>query len=384
MSRITGFDAANLIEAYNAVYAPQEEVELTEEQIQEDFENWVNSLVEEGHDLSEYTWEEMYEEYLNEVIRPTTGQQTAPRPTTSPRPTPAATGYNPAGGGMGGARGSRGPVVSQRPAPSRFGTTTPRGSSVTSTGVSGLSAADRAAYSAGGGNTAAQRGMGQTTSQVIAQGRANLNRMDQGRPAPARPVASAPASTRPVATAPARPAATAPAAPRPTPAATAPSAPAAPRPSLAQQRSELEQIRKKSQQRQIAQGGTPATPLVQSFDPFDVVMGYLIDEGYAETEEAAAVIMTNMSEEWKESILDEGFKRMNRSKIEKQAKRLGGDRGDILRDVASRMDTPVERRYSTSQARRNRAGGAGSEYRKAQELRARDDAKADFEKYGLR
>jgi hypothetical protein len=80
--------------------------------------------------------------------------------------------------------------------------------------------------------------------------------------------------------------------------------------------------------------------------------------------------------------LDEGFKKMDRAKIEDQAKRLGGGKGDILRDVADRMDTEAERKYSTSQARRNRAG-AGSEYRKAQELRARDDAKADFEKYGL-
>jgi hypothetical protein len=79
---------------------------------------------------------------------------------------------------------------------------------------------------------------------------------------------------------------------------------------------------------------------------------------------------------------DEGYKRMNRTKIERQARRLGGDRGDILRDVADRMDTEAERKYSTSQARKNRAG-AGSEYRKAQELRARDDAKADFKKYGL-
>ena len=68
MSRITGTDAANLIDAYNSLYAPQEEVELTEEQVQENFENWVNSLVEEGHDLSEYTWEEMYEHYLSEAI----------------------------------------------------------------------------------------------------------------------------------------------------------------------------------------------------------------------------------------------------------------------------------------------------------------------------
>ena len=73
---------------------------------------------------------------------------------------------------------------------------------------------------------------------------------------------------------------------------------------------------------------------------------------------------------------------MNRSKIEKQAKRLGGDRGDILRDVAKRMDTPAERKYSTSQARKNRSG-SGS-YRQTKALQARDDAKADFEKYGLR
>ncbi len=80
---------------------------------------------------------------------------------------------------------------------------------------------------------------------------------------------------------------------------------------------------------------------------------------------------------------DEGFKRMNRGKIERQANRLGGDKGDVLRIVADKMDTPAERKYSTSQARRNRAGGAGSEYRKGKELQARDDAKADFEKYGL-
>jgi hypothetical protein len=63
MSRITASEVASLMEAYGAVYAPQE---LTEEQIWEEVENWVNSLLEEGYDLSEYTWEEMYEEYLNE------------------------------------------------------------------------------------------------------------------------------------------------------------------------------------------------------------------------------------------------------------------------------------------------------------------------------
>ena len=80
--------------------------------------------------------------------------------------------------------------------------------------------------------------------------------------------------------------------------------------------------------------------------------------------------------------LDEGFKKMNRAKIEDQAKRLGGDRGDVLRTVANKMDTEVERQYSTSQARKNRAG-AGSEYRKGKELQARDDARADIEKHGF-
>ena len=61
MSRLTGADAYGLMEAYQAVYAPQE---LTEEQVWEEVETWVNNLIEEGYDLSDYTWEEMYESYL--------------------------------------------------------------------------------------------------------------------------------------------------------------------------------------------------------------------------------------------------------------------------------------------------------------------------------
>ena len=43
----------------------------------------------------------------------------------------------------------------------------------------------------------------------------------------------------------------------------------------------------------------------QSFDLFDIIKGHLLDEGFADTEEAALAIMTNMSEEWREQILDE-------------------------------------------------------------------------------
>lgn len=63
MTRLTGTDAWGLMEAYNAVYEPQE---ITEEQIWEEVELWVNSLVEEGYDLSECTWNELYDYYIEE------------------------------------------------------------------------------------------------------------------------------------------------------------------------------------------------------------------------------------------------------------------------------------------------------------------------------
>ena len=43
------------------------------------------------------------------------------------------------------------------------------------------------------------------------------------------------------------------------------------------------------------------------FDMFDVVLGHLIGEGYADTEQAALQIMANMSEEWRESIISESL-----------------------------------------------------------------------------
>ena len=84
-----------------------------------------------------------------------------------------------------------------------------------------------------------------------------------------------------------------------------------------------------------------------------------------------------------EYYVSEGYKRMNRGKIERQAQRLGGERGEVLRTLTQMVDRPDWRKHSTSQARKNRAGGAGSDYRKRKELQARDDAKADIKKYGL-
>lgn len=281
MSRITGSDALGLMEAYNAVYAPQE---LTEEQVWEEVEAWVNSLVEEGYDLSEYTWEDMYEEYLNEMGQPGGNRPGGNRPISN---APYQSRFaRPMNAGTPVSQGTRRGAAPSRPVERpQIGSLPPSARQVTQypagvpTGV-------------GGGNAGASRQQPPTTPT-------------RPVPRPAAPASrpAAPASSRPVASAPTTAAASRPTPPPPA----APNAPAAPRPSLAQQRAEIEQMRKRSQQRIIAQGGTPATPLVQSFDPFDIVMGYLIDEGYAETEEAAEVIMANMSEDWREEIIDECF-----------------------------------------------------------------------------
>lgn len=41
----------------------------------------------------------------------------------------------------------------------------------------------------------------------------------------------------------------------------------------------------------------------ENYDYYDIILSHLLDEGYAETPEAAEAIMVNMSEEWRQSIL---------------------------------------------------------------------------------
>jgi hypothetical protein len=329
MSRLTGSDALGLYEAYQAVYNPQE---LTEEQVWEEVEIWVNALIEEGYDLSDYTWEEMYESYLNEMgQRMTTGQATAPKSPSIVQSKPQV-----AGGGMGGRRGGGSSPGSVRPAVTASTKPTPQRRGLGNippaegTGIGGPSdvarryGRDTTSYQAGGGARS-----GQSVQATMQQGRTNLGRMDQGKPAPAgakptsggssvnpksglsaystnssasasRPAASAsrPAASRPAATSPAapRPAATTPAKPsgttptaKPTPAPS--SSPA--RPSLSSQADEIRKMRAGSLQRQ---GRT-------TNESYDYILSHLIYEGYANTVESAEAIILNMSEDWILSII---------------------------------------------------------------------------------
>jgi len=56
-------------------------------------------------------------------------------------------------------------------------------------------------------------------------------------------------------------------------------------------------------------------------DIYDIILSHLLDEGYAETPEAAEAIMVNMSEEWRDSIVEEK-KPLPVAKMDAKAKEL--------------------------------------------------------------
>ena len=55
------------------------------------------------------------------------------------------------------------------------------------------------------------------------------------------------------------------------------------------------------QQRERGYGGSAIKK--EQVDLYDIILSHLLDEGYAETPEAAEAIMANMSEEWRQSIV---------------------------------------------------------------------------------
>ena len=66
--------------------------------------------------------------------------------------------------------------------------------------------------------------------------------------------------------------------------------------------------------------------LNNSYDLYDLILTHLLDEGYADTNENALVIMANMSEDWREDIV-EGFKELPISRMNKQARRIAFSHG---------------------------------------------------------
>ena len=350
----------NLKEAYAEVYASQE---LTEEQVWEEVETWVNSLLEEGYDLSDYTWEEMYESYLEEA---------------------PMTAFQAAGGNAKLAQSNKG--------------LSPR-SGLRATAQSIEKQGQDNLFRAGGGNAAIAKGP--TTSRNVRGGGSVrvptttrqdvINRGTVAAAKPATPTKPAtPAAARPAASTPARPAATSPAASRPAAAAPRPTATAAaPKPAAAPAAkpagSAMDQFAKANPKLAAASAerartrGTSATtnPLMKDmksrlpapktpspttaktgfdlakkgvnlaagFDMFDVVKGYLIGEGYADTEESALAIMINMSEEWRQNIMEISQKTATRAYAQSATGEVEGadDESDIKR--TDRLRGHIERKF---------------------------------------
>ena len=96
-------------------------------------------------------------------------------------------------------------------------------------------------------------------------------------------------------------------------------------PQPGQNRYLTKQNQKRSAERYAAAMGRNRTPSASDYDNhgggsrneetdlFDAILEHLVAEGYADTNESALVIMANMSEEWREEILDEAVRGSGRS-----------------------------------------------------------------------
>ena len=106
-------------------------------------------------------------------------------------------------------------------------------------------------------------------------------------------------------------------------------------------------------------GGGRKTPTATSggyrkeeIDLFDTILEHLVSEGYADTNESALVIMANMSEEWRQSILNEEKKELPQTKMYRKAGELArsgiatGDEGKKKRSakIVSAITRETERK----------------------------------------
>lgn len=87
--------------------------------------------------------------------------------------------------------------------------------------------------------------------------------------------------------------------------------------------------------------------LANSFDPFDTILEYLVAEGYADTNESALAIMANMSDEWRESIVE--------GTLSAKAARAGEDIGKPGK-MFSKIAKEAGERYGSEESGKKVAG----------------------------
>jgi len=94
---------------------------------------------------------------------------------------------------------------------------------------------------------------------------------------------------------------------------------------------------------------------------YDIVLSHLLDEGYADTVESAEGIMLNMSEEWRESIVDETINEGRRTSLSALSRESQQRKADKERGRPETQDEKHRRlamgRYSPSQYKWKKVDG---------------------------
>jgi hypothetical protein len=218
----------------------------------EEVELWVNSLIEEGYDLSEYTWDDMYEIYMEEVEKL---DEDAKYDRNRRRAAQRAAARNEAR-----RQGKTGAVPG-------VGYVTPRPERETYTDSAGVERHTSGARMPKN-EEVEQLGEGRRTSLSALSRESQQRKADKER---GRPETESEIHGRLM----------------------------------------LGKFRPGASKEERAEGGRQRlkdrgkVPQKGGKDMFEHILEHLVAEGYADTNEAALVIMANMSEEWRQSIVEE-------------------------------------------------------------------------------
>jgi len=97
-------------------------------------------------------------------------------------------------------------------------------------------------------------------------------------------------------------------------------------------------------------GGTvDDTRYDESFDLFGTILEYLVAEGYAATNKEALAIMSNMSEEWRESIIESQYARENPEKYEREQAKAKSKKQKAMEDPHTGINSPAFEKFMRQQ-----------------------------------
>jgi len=99
----------------------------------------------------------------------------------------------------------------------------------------------------------------------------------------------------------------------------------------------------------------------EEVDIYDIILSHLIDEGYADTVESAVGIMVNMSEDWRDSIVDETInegRRTSLSALSRESQQRKADKERGRPETQDEIDRRLARgRYAPSQYKWEKVDG---------------------------